>query len=328
MNSKILVVDDIPSIRTAIADELSKEYTVFEASNYDEAIQCLEKNSIDMVITDIRMPKKTGLDLIETIQKRFSNVLYALITSYNINDYIHFASTKGIWNIIPKYSFLDLKVINTMVYKLLTKDIFGVEKYFDSNFQIEYSTKGFEEPPVQGVTFTKIKSSSERSKICIKVGKYLQKKGAPKNIHQVLEELTSNAMIRAPRDKEGKSKYQIETPEEDKITRTKNIKLNEEDYFELGYGFYKDTFLVITRDNYGALRKEEILKRLDRQITLDPTTNLPAGIGDSHGRGLFICREITDTIVFNIKKNVKTEIIAFFKAKSEKAFKSVSIYEI
>jgi hypothetical protein len=135
-------------------------------------------------------------------------------------------------------------------------------------------------------------------------------------------------MIRAPRDSKGKSKYQYELPSRDIVIALDKINLSDSDFFEIGYGIYKNSFLVTTRDFFGTLRKEEILLRLDRHITNDNETNLPLGLSDSHGRGLFICREFSDHIIFNIKKDVRTEIIAMVDIKGNKSYKSLSIYEI
>ena len=105
--------------------------------------------------------------------------------------------------------------------------------------------------------------------------------------------------------------------------------IKERKSFEIGYGIYNKNFIIITKDYYGSLRKEEILKRLDRHITPSHETKLPEGITDSHGRGLFICREFSDTIIFNIQKNICTEVIIFLEASEDKKpFKSLSIYEI
>ncbi|HNH09477.1 MAG TPA: response regulator, partial [Leptospiraceae bacterium] len=145
---KILVVDDNNSIRTAIADLLSKKYTCSSAENFDHAAEFLEKEHFDLIITDIRMPGKSGLDLIEYAKSKITDTQYALITAYDINDYIHFAKNRGIWNIIPKYSSLDLNYITVMVDKLLYKDIFGPEKYFPG-LQIIDSEKDSPFRPVQ-----------------------------------------------------------------------------------------------------------------------------------------------------------------------------------
>lgn len=326
---KILIVEDIQSIRVAISDMLRQEFTIFTSSSYDGAIEHLSNTKIDLLITDIKMPGKSGLDLIQYVRQNCPDTLYALITAYNINEYIHFARTHEVWNIIPKYSSLDLDSINVMVKKLLFGDIFGIEKYYpDLKIKITSDGGDFEPPSNNNLIYRTIKSDSERIHYCERIGKVMVEKGAPRIIHQIIEELTSNAMIRAPRDSMGNSKYQYELPSRDLIVALENISLSENDYFEIGYGIYKNLFLLSVRDKFGALRKEEILLRLDRHTQLNPNTQLPFGVNDSHGRGLFICREVSDRIIFNIKKNVQTEIISIVNSKETNVFKSLSIFEI
>ncbi|MFQ3864991.1 response regulator transcription factor [Leptospira kirschneri] len=327
----ILIVEDIHSIREAIKDLLSVKYNIFDAENYDGAIDILKSEKIHLVITDIRMPGKTGLDLIKTIQHEFPHVLYTLMTAYNINDYINFAYKHGIWNIIPKYSFLDIKLISVMVHKLLTKDIFGVEKYFGTDFVIQESEpedKDFSVPRPNGIVFKRIYSDEQRNFICNRIAKFLIEKGAPNAINQILEELTSNAMIRALRDSKGNYKYQYELPSRDLVIPLENIQLAESDFFEIGYGIAENTFIIVIRDHFGSLDKKEILKRLDRHITVDENTGFPPGLADSHGRGLYICREISDQLIFNIEKDTRTEIIALLDKQGNKSYKSLSIYEV
>ncbi|MBM9577246.1 response regulator [Leptospira sp. 201903070] len=327
----ILIVEDIHSIREAIKDLLTGKYRVFDAENYDEAIRILKNEEIHLVITDIRMPGKTGLDLIKTIQNEFPQVLYTLMTAYNINDYINFAYKHGIWNIIPKYSFLDIKLISVMVSKLLTKDIFGVEKYFGPDFIIQESEaedREFSVPLAESIVYKRIYSDEQRNFLCNRIAKFLVEKGAPNAINQILEELTSNAMIRAPRDSKGNYKYQYELPSRDLVIPLENIQLAESDFFEIGYGIADNTFIIVIRDHFGSLDKKEILKRLDRHITVDETTGFPPGLADSHGRGLYICREISDQLIFNIEKDKRTEIIALLDKQGNKSYKSLSIYEV
>jgi CheY-like chemotaxis protein len=328
MKKRILIVEDIHSIRLAISDLLKPEFNVYSASCYEEALEILTEVKIELLITDIKMPGKSGLDLIQYTRNYFPDTQYALITAYNINDYIHFAKEYSVWNIIPKYSSLDLDYIYVMVKKLLFNDIFGIDKYFPDISIQQASDKLFEVPHNKTLLYRTIKSDKERVHYCERIGKAMVEKGAPKIIHQIIEELTSNAMIRAPRDSKGNSKYQYELPSRDLIISLENITLSEVDYFEIGYGIYNDTFIVTTRDNFGALKKEEILLRLDRHTKIDPTTKLPYGVNDSHGRGLFICREVSDQIIFNIHRNSRTEVISIVDNKENNAFKSLSIFEL
>lgn len=60
---KILIVDDEPDILELIEYNLKKEgYQVFSASNGLEAIQSAKKNSPDLIILDIMMPKLDGIE--------------------------------------------------------------------------------------------------------------------------------------------------------------------------------------------------------------------------------------------------------------------------
>lgn len=325
----ILVVEDIDSIRKAIVEVLSKNYNVYSAENYDKAVQILAHEAVDLLITDIRMPGRSGLELIEHVQKNYPNTLFTLITAYDINEYIRFAKEHQVWNIIPKYSSLDLNFIVVMVNKLFQKDIFGVEKYFPELEIIENKKpKKFKKVKNKQLVYTTIRSCEEREFYTSEISKFFAKEGAPSYVSQIIEELTSNAMIRAPKDGEGNYKFQTHEKETDKLTPNTSFELSPEDYFKIGYGIYKKMFIFVARDHYGTLTKEEILYRLDRQVTTDPKTKKPIGVEDSHGRGLYICREFSDQLIFNIHKNKMTEVIAIVESSNSKSFKGLSIFEV
>ena len=62
---RILVVDDDPSIRRTLQTGLSKAgYEVLEAQDGEEASRILSDTGADLVIADIYMPKKSGLEVI------------------------------------------------------------------------------------------------------------------------------------------------------------------------------------------------------------------------------------------------------------------------
>ena len=62
---RILVVDDDASIRRTLQAGLSKAgYDVFEAQDVEEASRLLSDTGADLVIADIYMPKKSGLEVI------------------------------------------------------------------------------------------------------------------------------------------------------------------------------------------------------------------------------------------------------------------------
>lgn len=85
MNNKlsILVVDDNPSTLEILQRNLnSKGYTVFVASSVSEAIDILDTTEMDLVITDLKMPKASGLDLIKHIRANIKDTGIIMITGY------------------------------------------------------------------------------------------------------------------------------------------------------------------------------------------------------------------------------------------------------
>lgn len=87
-HKRILVVDDAPAALTIVERNLAPQgYTVFTASGVEEALKILGSTSIDLVITDYKMPKISGLDLIRHIRENYFETEVIMITGY--------ASVKG-----------------------------------------------------------------------------------------------------------------------------------------------------------------------------------------------------------------------------------------
>jgi CheY-like chemotaxis protein len=66
---KILVVDDEPDLREIISSRFQMEGShVTLAENGESALKILERNDFDAVISDIRMPGKSGTELLEVLK--------------------------------------------------------------------------------------------------------------------------------------------------------------------------------------------------------------------------------------------------------------------
>lgn len=83
----ILVVDDEENLLLLLERILLKEgYMVFKASNGLDACTILEKNKIDIVLTDIRMPGMTGMELLQHIKNIDSNIEIIMMTAFATVD--------------------------------------------------------------------------------------------------------------------------------------------------------------------------------------------------------------------------------------------------
>lgn len=79
----ILVVDDAQQTLEVIQRNLTLEgYVVFTAPGVGEAIRVLKSNLIDLVITDLKMPKISGLELIRHVRENYKNTEIIMITGY------------------------------------------------------------------------------------------------------------------------------------------------------------------------------------------------------------------------------------------------------
>ena len=65
----VLVVDDEEDLREILRFELEDQgYNVLEADGVDEALSQLSKNHVDVVVSDIRMPERSGIELLKEIR--------------------------------------------------------------------------------------------------------------------------------------------------------------------------------------------------------------------------------------------------------------------
>src|SRR5260370_38228521 len=79
--SSILIVDDDDAIRGTLYDLLSDRYECHTASRAEEALQYLEGENYDAVLTDIAMPGLTGIDLLYRVRQGNSGTPVILISA-------------------------------------------------------------------------------------------------------------------------------------------------------------------------------------------------------------------------------------------------------
>jgi two-component system, NtrC family, response regulator PilR len=99
----ILVVDDEQGMRDFLKIMLKKEgYQVQTAGNGETALSTLKEGSFDLVISDIRMPGISGLDLLGSIKEQFSDVPVIMITAFASPDDAVIAMKNGAFDYISK----------------------------------------------------------------------------------------------------------------------------------------------------------------------------------------------------------------------------------
>ncbi len=147
---KILVVDDEAHIREMIKKGLSQMggYSVEVAQNGKEAIEKLEKDIFDLVLTDIKMPEMDGLELLKNIKGTRPEMMVILMTAYGSIETAVEAMKIGANDYITKpINFDDLLIHISKVQKeslLLRENLLlrmEVRKKFEFNNIIGKSKK-------------------------------------------------------------------------------------------------------------------------------------------------------------------------------------------
>ncbi|MBN1619264.1 sigma-54-dependent Fis family transcriptional regulator [candidate division WOR-3 bacterium] len=83
MNKKVLIVDDEKGLLKVISLALSGEgFQTVECDSGKGAISLIENENFDIVISDIKMPGKSGLDVLEIVKKYSPNTGFILLTAY------------------------------------------------------------------------------------------------------------------------------------------------------------------------------------------------------------------------------------------------------
>ena len=84
MSHNVLVVDDEPKLCDLLSSALSQnQIQVFTASNGLQALQALEQEDIDLVISDWRMPGMDGPQLLAEVKLRYPHVPVIVMTAYS-----------------------------------------------------------------------------------------------------------------------------------------------------------------------------------------------------------------------------------------------------
>jgi two-component system response regulator HydG len=99
----ILVVDDTPGTLEVLHRSLSSEgYTTYTVPNAVDALKLLEGTSVDLVITDLKMPKISGIDLIRHVRANYRHTAVMMITGYATVESAVEAVKNGAEEYVPK----------------------------------------------------------------------------------------------------------------------------------------------------------------------------------------------------------------------------------
>jgi hypothetical protein len=190
-------------------------------------------------------------------------------------------------------------------HKLLTGDIFGIEKYLPEGTPVHYERlRDFEG---RGRAIQTVLDFAEQSKM---------RRQVRSAIGQVCEELLMNALYDAPVDESGKQIFADVDPHD----RTKTLSPRP---VSLRYAATDDRFAIAVRDRFGRLAKNTILAYIEKCIhspnQIDRKTY-------GAGLGLYLVANAAAAYVVNVAYGIATEVVCTFDRGAKAPLRLVGVF--
>ncbi|MCD6505305.1 diguanylate cyclase [Candidatus Poribacteria bacterium] len=125
--ARILVVDDDKLVLQLFIETLSEEgYNVDGASSGTEALDLLRRNQYEVILTDLKLPEMSGIEILKKAKSKDPNVEVIIITAYGTIDLIVEAVREGAYDFIVKpaeLSRISLAVKNALTKRSLEREL-------------------------------------------------------------------------------------------------------------------------------------------------------------------------------------------------------------
>jgi len=133
MKSNLWIIDDEESIRTICSSALEDLFNIETFKDASEALIALNNNKPDLIITDIRMPGLSGLELLQKVSNRHPNLPTIVITAHSDIDNALSAYKGGAFEYLPKP--FDVDSIRNLAQKALRNSQSQIHKENPKNYE-------------------------------------------------------------------------------------------------------------------------------------------------------------------------------------------------
>lgn len=140
-SARILVADNERSIRELLSITLKKEgYDVSTADGGEAALEAVRRESFDLVISDVRMPKVDGIEVLKVVKELAPDTGVIMITAFSSTETAVEAMKLGAYDYITKPFKLDeIKLIigNALERKRLREENLNLRKQLETQYRFE-----------------------------------------------------------------------------------------------------------------------------------------------------------------------------------------------
>ena len=103
----VLIVDDEKNTRDGLRQTFEDEFDVYVASNISEALEVLTSDSVDVMVTDLRLGGENGMDLIDKALALSEPPMCIMMTAYGSVDTAVEAMKRGAYDFVTKPLNID-----------------------------------------------------------------------------------------------------------------------------------------------------------------------------------------------------------------------------
>jgi signal transduction histidine kinase/DNA-binding response OmpR family regulator/ligand-binding sensor domain-containing protein len=135
---KILIVEDDKDLRAYQRHKFEHKYQIFTASNGEEALELVQSNPPDLIISDVVMPKMNGRQLCMNIKSNLatSHIPFMMLTGLQSKEHIQMGFESGADDYIPKP--VDFEMLASKINNLLSTRTAFKDKFITSETDFEY----------------------------------------------------------------------------------------------------------------------------------------------------------------------------------------------
>lgn len=139
---KILIVDDeieYQKVMSLILEDLG--YSIDTCSNGIEALEYIEKNSVQLILTDLKMPKMDGVELIKKVKEKYEDMNIIVMTAFGSIESAVDSIKYGATDYFPKSGDMKELILKidrlAKIYRLERKSSFLLENQNTQEFFME-----------------------------------------------------------------------------------------------------------------------------------------------------------------------------------------------
>ena len=161
----VLFVDDEAKMLTSLKRALHNEpYNTIFANSGKEAFEILQRQEVNVIVTDMCMPEMSGLELLGTVKQNYPHIIRMVLSGYTDIDTLLAAINQGeIFRFITK-PWKSNEELKTIIQQ-------GIE-FYDLHGELEMLVQFFEvwmkgtEPESENIEFLKELVSTRKSRLC------------------------------------------------------------------------------------------------------------------------------------------------------------------